>query len=162
MTITNTEDFYIDSRESSSVCAVLLSSALNIEAEKAEHFRIFARQLVENQGVREFRFTHNNSFSAYHDTLQRMVFPKPVRHIVYTHPHETPDPYPTFDGVVYISPKSHVIRSQYIQILQSLLYGAQYALLDSGDPLAADNLLYQQLKKFPHLKILDISQPVSL
>ena len=91
-----------------------------------------------------------------------MVFPKPVRHIVYTHPHETPDPYPTFDGVVYISPKSHVIRSQYIQILQSLLYGAQYALLDSGDPLAADNLLYQQLKKFPHLKILDISQPVSL
>jgi len=162
MTITNTEDFYIDSRESSSVCAVLLSSALNIEAEKAEHFRIFARQLVENQGVREFRFTHHNSFSAYHDTLQRMVFPKPVRHIVYTHPHETPDPYPTFDGVVYISPKSHVIRSQYIQILQSLLYGAQYALLDSGDPLAADNLLYQQLKKFPHLKILDISQPVSL
>ena len=162
MTITNTEDFYIDSRESSSVCAVLLSSALNIEAEKAEHFRIFARQLVEKQGVREFRFTHHNSFSAYHDTLQRMVFPKPVRHIVYTHPHETPDPYPTFDGVVYISPKSHVIRSQYIQILQSLLYGAQYALLDSGDPLAADNLLYQQLKKFPHLKILDISQPVSL
>ena len=162
MTITNTEDFYIESRESSSVCAVLLSSALNIEAEKAEHFRIFARQLVENQGVREFRFTHHNSFSAYHDTLQRMVFPKPVRHIVYTHPHETPDPYPTFDGVVYISPKSHVIRSQYIQILQSLLYGAQYALLDSGDPLAADNLLYQQLKKFPHLKILDISQPVSL
>ena len=162
MTITNTEDFYIDSRESSSVCAVLLSSALNIEAEKAEHFRIFARQLVENQGVREFRFTHHNSFSAYHDTLQRMVFPKPVRHIVYTHPHETPDPYPTFDGVVYISPKSHVIRSQSIQILQSLLYGAQYALLDSGDPLAADNLLYQQLKKFPHLKILDISQPVSL
>ena len=162
MTITNTEDFYIDSRESSSVCAVLLSSALNIEAEKAEHFRIFARQLVENQGVREFRFTHHNSFSAYHDTLQRMVFPKPVRHIVYTHPHETPDPYPTFDGVVYISPKSHVIRSQYSQILQSLLYGAQYALLDSGDPLAADNLLYQQLKKFPHLKILDISQPVSL
>ena len=162
MTITNTEDFYSNSKASSSVCAVLLSSALNIEAEKAEHFRIFARQLVENQGVREFRFTHHNSFSAYHDTLQRMVFPKPVRHIVYTHPHETPDPYPTFDGVVYISPKSHVIRSQYIQILQSLLYGAQYALLDSGDPLAADNLLYQQLKKFPHLKILDISQPVSL